>query len=260
MRQERLHGAKWKIFPGQQLIPSCAVSGMFPVTDIHWHRLKQRPAVGELLSAAIRRLPQSSVTFSFIAISISSQHSLRHAATCLVWSSWELMYLWWSLCTLYLLACRVRVTEGDSWSSLLLCLCDVSLAGNAKSIIFVATNDLSRQNTCFVATKVCLLRQNFCRDKNTCLSRQNTSFGREKSMLLATKCLSRQTRVYLSWQKFWKDKQFCRDKRFVATNIHMFVATKDVICRDKHVFVTPDKNDTCGSSRQWYWLFRRSAN
>ena len=83
-----------------------------------------------------------------------------------------------------------------------------------------------------------------CRDK-TRLSRQNTSFGREKSMLLATKCLSRQTRVYLS---FWNDKQFCRDKRFVATNIR--------VCRDKRrdlsrqTRVCRDKNDTWCSSRQ----------
>ena len=40
---------------------------------------------------------------------------------------WELlwMYFWWSLCTLYLHACQVRVTVGDSVRSLLLCLCDV---------------------------------------------------------------------------------------------------------------------------------------
>ena len=48
---------------------------------------------------------------------------------------------------------------------------------------------------------------------------------------------------------------FCRDKGFVATNTclkgerergrNISVATKDVFCRDKHVF-----NDTCGSSCQ----------
>ena len=74
----------------------------------------------------------------------------------------------------------------------------LSLAGAATTIIFVATNTcLSRQSTPFVATKVCLLWQKFCRVKNMSL-------------------LSRQA-------------YFCRDKY--------------VFCRDK--------NDTCGSSRQW---------
>ena len=41
------------------------------------------------------------------------------------WADWTLkvhlrMYLWWSLCTLYLHACQVRVTVGDSG----LCCCD----------------------------------------------------------------------------------------------------------------------------------------
>ena len=64
------------------------------------------------------------------------------------------------------------------------------------------------QVSAFVATKLCFLRQNFCRDK---------------TMFVATKpCLSRQNHV----------------------------------CRDKHTFVTSrqtrDKNDSCGSYRQWY--------
>ena len=37
------------------------------------------------------------------------------------------MYLWWSLCTLYLLTCLVKVTVGDSRSLLFLCYEDVPL-------------------------------------------------------------------------------------------------------------------------------------
>ena len=70
------------------------------------------------------------------------------------------------------------------WICQAFCPC-LSLVGAATSIIFVATRVchdktrlLSRQNTSFVTTKVCLLRQHFCRDKimfivtNMCLSRQ----------------------------------------------------------------------------------------
>ena len=68
----------------------------------------------------------------------------------------------------------------------------VSLAGAATSIIFVATNTcLSRQNTSFVATKVRLPRQNFCRDKGRVLSRQ-TCVCRNKSFAATEMCLSRQ--------------------------------------------------------------------
>ena len=74
---------------------------------------------------------------------------------------------------------------------------DLSVAGDATSIIFVATN--------------------------RCLSRQNTSF--------ATKiCLSRQTGVCQDKTRLLRQKYVCRDK-------HTFVATKDLFCRDKHVFV-----------------------
>ena len=110
--------------------------------------------------------------------------------------------------------------------------------------------------------------QMFCRDKhvfvaaNTCLSRQNTFF------VATNVCLSRHVLLQQTY--------FCRDKRFVATNIcrdkgyfcrdkHVFDATKQVFCRDKpldktfvttniilsrHAYFCRDKNYTCGSSRQ----------
>ena len=68
-------------------------------------------------------------------------------------------------------------------------------------------------NTSFVATKVCLPWQN--------------SFAATKVFVMTSILLSRQ-------------KCVCRDKTFVKNT---FVMTKDVFCHDK--------NDTCGSSRQW---------
>jgi len=67
----------------------------------------------------------------------------------------------------------------------------VSLARAATSIIFVATNMCLLQQNSFVMIKVCLPRQNFCRDKRHVLSWQ-THVCRDKSMLVMTKLLSRQ--------------------------------------------------------------------
>ena len=104
----------------------------------------------------------------------------------------------------------------------------------------------------FVATKVCLSRQNFCRDKvmfvtkNICrhkrrvLSRQKTCFFATKLILVAApaKVVSRQTyfcrnkRQVLFRQNFCLSRQayFCREKRRVLSR-------QIRICRDKHVFV-----------------------
>ena len=83
-----------------------------------------------------------------------------------------------------------------------------SFVGAATSIIFVATKGfvatnmcLSRHNTSFVMTKVCLSQQKFYHNKSVVV-----------------------TNIILSWRKF------CHNK-------HNFVATKDVFCWDKHVFV-----------------------
>ena len=105
----------------------------------------------------------------------------------------------------------------SEWTSSLL-----SLAVTATSIIFVATNTrLSRPNYVwsFVGTNTCCFdRQTyFCRDKRGVLSpqrhicRDKTSLCGDKSMLAATKRLSRQNCVWY----------------FVATKIRLsFVATK----------------------------------
>ena len=69
--------------------------------------------------------------------------------------------------------------------------------GSCHKYHFCRDTCLSRQNTSFVATKVCLSRQNFCRNKH---------------IFVATKLLSRQ--------------KYCHDKlTFVTTNTS-FVATK----------------------------------
>ena len=103
----------------------------------------------------------------------------------------------------------------------------------ATSMIFVALKtSLSRQNTSFVASNICLSRQtyfcrnksfvatniwrdihnfvatnvNVCRDKLTFVATNMCFFCRDKSMLVSTKLLSRQN--------------FCLDKHgFVAKNI-----------------------------------------
>ena len=98
----------------------------------------------------------------------------------------------------------------------------LSLAGAATSIIFVATNLLSRQtricrHKSFVATNTCLPPQKFCRDKHVFAA---TKHVLTKAFVATKLCLSRQ--------------RFCRDK-------HTFVATKDVLWHE---------HDTCGSSRQ----------
>ena len=98
-----------------------------------------------------------------------------------------------------------------------------------------------RQNTSFVATKVCLSRQTyFCRDKynfavTKVLSRQ-TYFLQNMSFVATNVCLSRQTRV-------------CRDK--YLSRQKYFVQTKDVFCDSKHVFVA-----TKPFSRQKLYLWQ----
>ena len=86
----------------------------------------------------------------------------------------------------------------------------------AKSLLLSQQMCLLRQNTFFVATKVCLSQQNFCCDGQVLL------LLRQKYFVATSKILSR--------QKFWRGK-------------HTFVVTKDLFWSDK--------NDSCGSSRQW---------
>ena len=98
---------------------------------------------------------------------------------------------------------------------------------------------LSRQNTSFCRDKT-FIAINICRDKRNftkLLSRQ-ACFCRDKHVF----CLDK--KHLLSLQNFCRDKYlyFCRDKNILSEQKfcrgkHTFVATKHVFCRDKHMFV-----------------------
>ena len=82
-----------------------------------------------------------------------------------------------------------------------------------------------RSKRVFFATKPLSRQAYFCGDKrhvffaiNTCYSSQNYA-SCDKIML------ARQIRIVI---KVFSRQKFCRDK-------HTFVASKDVVCRDKHV-------------------------
>ena len=144
------------------------------------------------------------------------------------------MYLWWSLCTLYLHACQVRCTKGCTSGgiyvhciycvpgescrrrlrSLLLYLCDVFRALIISLVLILHEHSGPHSVSVHVyfyhwreLPQVSFLsRHTFCRDKhvfvttNMCLSRQSVSFVTTKV------CLSRQN--------------FCRDKvMFVVTKL-----------------------------------------
>ena len=91
-------------------------------------------------------------------------------------------------------------------------------------VSFLSRQSFAAANTSFVATKVCLWRQNVFRDKIVCRDEHKT------------RLLSRQNYASII---------------FVATNILLsqqrtcFVVTNTCFCRNK--------NDTCDSPRQWYW-------
>ena len=142
----------------------------------------------------------------------------------------------------------------------------LSLAGVTASIIFVVTKVLSWQmylikyaccDKMFVATQLCLLQQNMCLSQQKFsvenitfvmtkyVLSQQTGVCHNKSMVVVTKLMSRQN---------------CHDKTmFVMKNFHnkTFVVTSILLLQQKmcfvatNTFVCCDKNDTCGSSRQW---------
>ena len=111
-------------------------------------------------------------------------------------------------------------------------------AGAATSIFFVATKVFSRQTRTklFVATNIC----------------------RDKTFVVTNTCLSRQNYVC-------RDKGFCRNKnifyydkrRFVLTMTKMILmaapANGSVLSQQTRK-VCLDKNDTYGSSCQWYTM------
>ena len=119
----------------------------------------------------------------------------------------------------------------------------LSLAGTAASISFVATN------TFLVATKVCFSRQNLsrqnyvCRDKtfvttNICC-RRGTNYVCGDKNIFRNKVLSRQT--YLYRQMFYRDKHTFIETKHVfrpdKSMLVVFVTKKHVFCRDKRMLV-----------------------
>ena len=99
-------------------------------------------------------------------------------------------------------------------------------------------------------------KYHFCHDKgfvatNTCLSRHKTSLSclsRQKMSFIATKvCCFVATKLCLSRRNIFVLTNTC-----LSRQAYIFVQTKGVFYRDKHVLVTfvATKNYTCGSSRQ----------
>ena len=132
----------------------------------------------------------------------------------------------------------------------------------------------THQDKTFVRTKLCLLRQNFHHKKifvttNPCLLRW-LFFGHDKHTFVASRdvfCCDKYVchDKSLSWQKFCHNKMMlvatniCRDKIFVTTKMcdnKSLVMTSILLSWQKTCFVTTrvccDKNDTCGTSRQWW--------
>ena len=139
----------------------------------------------------------------------------------------------------------------------------VSLAGAATGIISVSTDVLLRQ------TSPWYNRAGWLGIKHQLTCHKHV-FCRNKSMLIATNIILLQQKFYrnkltfvATKHVFCCDKHVCRDKEFVTTNIcHLklhFVAIKQAYFRCDKTHLLPqqanfcqDKNDTCGSPRQWY--------
>ena len=97
-------------------------------------------------------------------------------------------------------------------------------AGAGRSTIFATTNVLSRQTRFYrdkyvfvatkdvsVSTKICLSRQNICRDKNMFIATNIFFFATKRNTFFSLSLFSRQTHA-------------CRDKTFVVTKIVLVAA------------------------------------
>ena len=176
----------------------------------------------------------------------------------------------------------------------------LSLAGAATSIIFVTTKVLSqqihlcllsRQNTSFVVTKVCLSRQNFCLNKimfvttkhllgQTCVC-HNKTFVMTTILLLQQKmcfvmtytCLLQQkyaccdktfvaTKLCLSWQKFFVTKYYVVTSILLLRQKTCFVSRQTYVCHNKtfarqkwYLWQLPPLI-YCSVHIQWWWSVR----
>ena len=118
---------------------------------------------------------------------------------------------------------------------------------------------LSRQKTCFVATKVCLSQQNIFRDRIVCATDicPDKCFVATKHKFVTTKLLSRKAyfcrnkRHVLSWQT-----HVCQDKTFVTTKMILVAApAHDRVSALNHVGLpfTSEEQKRVDSWRHWYF-------
>ena len=118
----------------------------------------------------------------------------------------------------------------------------LSLVGAATSIIFVATKLFCSDKHVLIMTK-----HVFCCHTSMLavlkLLWQQTWFCHEQNWLLSRQtCVCRDKTCLLLWQKY-----ACQDKTFVATSM---LLSQRKMCLSWQKF-SRDKNDTCGSPRQW---------
>ena len=141
---------------------------------------------------------------------------------------------------------------------------------------FVATNTCLSRQTLVCHDKSMLVTTYFCHDKHmfaaasillsqqkTCLSCRKYHFCCDKSFVATNTCLSRQTLVchdkthVLSRQKYACHNIFLSRQTHVCRGKNTFVTTKDMFVMTNMFVMTKlccDKNSTCGSSFQWYWI------
>ena len=166
----------------------------------------------------------SSVLISYVTIECA--HLIRHDR---VWSSHTSRSN--VVITYVTIECVHHIRHDRVWSSLTSRSCVVITYVTIEAELHLdSCDDHSRSCLAWLSSIIggSCHECHFCRDKSFVETKH--VFCHEKSMLVATKRLSRQTRV-------------CRYKHnFVATNITLVRLA--YFCRDK--------NDTCGSSRQWY--------
>ena len=116
---------------------------------------------------------------------------------------------------------------------------------------------LSWQNTSFVATKVWLPWQNFCCNKIMFVAtKYRQKFCRDKHMFVATKVLLQQAyfchnkRHLLPWQNVFDATKVLSWHNYVCHN--KYLSRQNFCCKHMQARVCHNKNNTCGSSHQWY--------
>ena len=132
---------------------------------------------------------------------------------------------------------------------------------------------LSWQNISFVATKLLSWQAHVCHDKTYLLLRQKYACHDKHHVVMTSIPLSQQKACFVATNTFcWCSfvatniccnksfiHAFCDVRNFVMPKVlsqqaYFFVVTKDVFCHNRsvcHDKTCHNKNDPCGSSRQW---------